>query len=120
MGYFAGSDVLFNQEEQQALNSYHLKCQHIEVAVKSIIEDYHTGLFIFGEGGTGKSYTVIKTLQEAGVNFRHLQGRISAKGLVEAMQNNQDDIFLIEDAETIFDDRQTAGVLRQALHSQSR
>jgi hypothetical protein len=46
------------------------------------------------------------------------QGRISAKGLVKKMASFPKSIHLIEDAETLFDDKESPGVLRQSLHSQ--
>lgn len=46
------------------------------------------------------------------------QGRITPKGLVQQMAQFPKSIHVIEDAETMFDDKNAWGVLRMALHSQ--
>ena len=39
------------------------KLEHIRVAVRGVVKEFHTGLFFHGEGGTSKSYTVVNELQ---------------------------------------------------------
>jgi hypothetical protein len=46
------------------------------------------------------------------------QGRITPKGLVKEMARFPQSLHLVEDAETMFDDKNCWGVLRMALHSQ--
>jgi hypothetical protein len=46
------------------------------------------------------------------------QGRITPKGLVKELARFPQSLHVIEDAETIFDDKNAWGVLRMALHSQ--
>jgi len=46
------------------------------------------------------------------------QGRITPKGLVMQMAKFPQSIHLVEDAETMFDDKNAWGLLRMALHSQ--
>ena len=48
------------------------------------------------------------------------QGRITPKGLVKEMHAFPRSVHLIEDAETMFDDRNCWGVLRMALYSQDQ
>jgi hypothetical protein len=48
------------------------------------------------------------------------QGRITPKGLVKQMDAFPESLHLIEDAETMWDDKNAWGVLRMALHSQDR
>lgn len=48
------------------------------------------------------------------------QGRITPKGLVLMMKRFPESIHVIEDAETLFDDKNAWGVLRMALHSQDK
>lgn len=46
------------------------------------------------------------------------QGRITPKGLVKSMARFPESLHLVEDAETMFDDKNAWGILRMALHSQ--
>jgi hypothetical protein len=46
------------------------------------------------------------------------QGRITPKGLVKEMASFPNSVHVIEDAETMFDDKNAWGVLRMALHGQ--
>jgi hypothetical protein len=48
------------------------------------------------------------------------QGRITPKGLVKEMARFPQSVHLVEDAETMFDDKNAWGVLRMALHSQDQ
>ena len=42
-------------QEKEHLGLLESKLDHIGDAVKGIVKHFHTGLFLYGEGGTGKS-----------------------------------------------------------------
>jgi hypothetical protein len=107
-------------DERKHLASLQDKLTHIGDAVNGVIKHFHTGLFLYGEGGTGKSFKVIESLRAAKCGYMYHNARLTARGLVDALQRAPTDIHLIEDAETLMDDRKTFGVLRSALWSQSR
>jgi len=113
------NDLELDDEEQAALASLEGKMEHIRAALDGLNGKYHTGLFVWGEGGMGKSYTVLRHLQAMGAKHTVHNSRLSARGLVDALEAAPDDIHVIEDAETMFHDKKVAGVLRSALHSQS-
>jgi hypothetical protein len=46
--------------------------------------------------------------------------RLTGRGLVESLADHPTDIHVIEDAETLLEDKRAWGVLRSALHSQSK
>ena len=50
-------------QEKEHLELLKSKLDHIGDAVKGIVKHFHTGLFLYGEGGTGKSYKVLETLR---------------------------------------------------------
>ena len=70
---------------------------------------------MWGEGGTSKSYTVEQALRELGTHYRLTNFRLTAKGLFQLLRDFPDAVHVIEDAETMFADGNTAGVLRSAL-----
>jgi hypothetical protein len=82
------------------------------------------GLYLWGPGGIGKSYTVFEELKrlEAGGDpqaIHHLYNtRITAKGLFRILEKYPNDILLVEDCERLTQDRDAQGILRSALHAQ--
>ena len=102
-----------------ALKSFDSKMTHIKAAVEGLIRHFHTGLFLWGEGGTGKSYAVFEELRRLRAKYVVHNSRLTARGLADALERAADDIHVCEDCESMFADKKTAGVLRSALHSQS-
>ncbi len=109
-----------SKDEKKHLESLQDKLTHIGDAVNGVIKHFQTGLFLYGEGGTGKSFKVMETLRQAKCGYMYHNTRLTARGLVDALQRAPTDIHLIEDAETLLDDRKAFGVLRSALWSQSK
>jgi hypothetical protein len=123
-----------SQEDKQNIESYKEKCKQVKDYAISCLMGTHTGLLLFGSGGNGKSYSIRETFTEKGITevepdttpdleeqrkmYVVHQGRITPKGLVQEMERFPYAIHLIEDAETMFDDKNCWGVLRMALHSQ--
>jgi len=102
-------------EEQAHLTKLESRFQHIRDAVEGVAQHYHTGLFLHGEGGTGKSYTVLDHLQKLKCSYKLHNTRLTARGLVDELEAAPEKIHLIEDAETLLDDKKAFGVLRSAL-----
>jgi hypothetical protein len=75
---------------------------------------------LWGEGGTGKSFTIAHELQHLQVKYVLHNTRLTGRGLVDALEKAPSDLHLIEDAETLMGDHLAWGVLRSALHSQSK
>jgi hypothetical protein len=95
------------------------RLQLIRDAVRGVVRGYQTGLLVYGEGGMGKSHTVLNTLAGLQTLYTLHNSRLTGKGLVNALQANPAGIHLVEDAETLLDDKRAWGVLRSALWSQS-
>jgi hypothetical protein len=109
-----------SKPEEATLKNMEGKLRSVRSAVRGVVKDYHTGLLLHGEGGTGKSYTVLNELKELGAKYTLHNSRITGRGLVDALERSPDDVHVIEDAETIIDDKRAWGVLRSALWSQSK
>lgn len=132
--------------DKLALKSYREKCSQVRAFTVAVLRGTHTGMLLFGSGGNGKSYSIREELQERGIKelqpedtaadaddeedgervpeehgydtWVSHQGRITPKGLVKEMARFPRTFHLVEDAETMFDDKNCWGVLRMALHSQ--
>jgi hypothetical protein len=107
-------------DEQASLAKLESKLDHVRAAVRGVVKEFHTGLFLHGEGGTSKSYTVMKELETLRCKYTYHNTRMTGRGLVDELQRAPGDVHFIEDAETLLDDRKSWGVLRSALWSQSK
>jgi hypothetical protein len=112
--------LVLTATDKANLHTLQEKFEHIRAAVRGIVKHYHTGLFLWGEGGTGKSYAVYQELQDNRAKYTLHNSRLTARGLVDELMTAPAEIHLIEDAESLFLDNKAAGVLRSALYSQSR
>src|SRR6266508_2714949 len=86
--------------------------------VTAVAKGYQTGLYIFGAGGLGKSYTVLHQLEHLGVSYTLFNSRMTARGLFRALEKAPDAVHVLEDMERLTKDRDAQGVLRSALWAQ--
>jgi hypothetical protein len=89
----------------------------IRDVVRGVAHGHHLGAWIWGEGGIGKSYTVVSELDKSGAAWHLTNSRMSGKGLFELLQEYPDHVHLLEDVEQMCNDKNAAGVLRSALWS---
>jgi hypothetical protein len=107
------------REERKNLATLRDKEIQIKDAVRSVVKEYFTGVFLWGEGGTGKSWTVLRQLDRSQAKYKLHNTRLTGRGLFDKLEAAPSDIHVIEDAETLLDDKRAWGVLRSALWSQS-
>jgi hypothetical protein len=88
--------------------------------VRGVVKSMSTGFYLWGEGGTSKSYTVLEELRVQKADHILHNSRMTGRGLVDTLEKLPTSIHVIEDCESIFDDKKAWGVLRSALWSQSR
>jgi hypothetical protein len=108
------------RDERATLRNLEGKLLQIRSAVRGVVKEYHTGLLLHGEGGTGKSYTVLNELKELKAKYTLHNSRITGRGLVDSLNRSPDDVHVVEDAETLIEEKRAWGVLRSALWSQSK
>src|SRR5262249_40940256 len=103
---------------QAHLRTLEPKHQLIRDRVRGVVESLHTGFYLWGEGGTSKSYTVLEELKRLKADYVLHNSRMTGRALVDELQRNPTSVHVIEDCESIFDDKRAWGVLRSALWSQ--
>jgi hypothetical protein len=86
--------------------------------VTAVVRGYKTGLYLHGDGGIGKSYTVLQQLQSLDAPYRLNNSRMTAKGLFQQLETAPDEIHVLEDMERLTKDLDSQGVLRSALWAQ--
>ena len=112
--------VGLTDEEKMVLAALDGRLQLIRDRVRGVSEGWQTGFYLFGEGGIGKSFTVLGELDRLGVQHKVVNTRLTAKGLFELLEEYPDHITVLEDCETLLKDKQAAAVLRSALWSNSK
>jgi hypothetical protein len=111
---------VLTDDDRAALDELLPKHQLIRDRVHGVVRGIHTGFYLWGEGGTSKSFTVIDELQVQKADYILHNSRMTGRGLVDTLQDFKTSIHVIEDCESIFDDKRAWGVLRSALWSQSK
>jgi hypothetical protein len=96
------------------------RLQVVRDHIAEVVHGYVTGFYLFGEGGVGKSYTVIEELQRLKADFKVFNSRMTGRGLYNALERFPDSVHVLEDMEPIFRDRGAQGVLRSALWGQRK
>lgn len=106
--------------DHEHLDSLEPKLQLVRDRVLGVCNHHSTGLYLWGEGGTSKSYTVMEALQNAEADYILHNSRMTGRGLVDTLAASPASIHVLEDAESMFGDKRAWGVLRSALWSQSK
>jgi hypothetical protein len=114
------ADLQLSAEDQGRLRELEPKHVLIRDRVRGVVKHLHTGFYLWGEGGTSKSYTVLDELQKLKADYVVHNSRMTGRGLVDRLEGLPSSVHVIEDCESIFDDKRAWGVLRSALWSQSR
>ncbi len=81
--------LLSGSVAQNALASLEKKLQMLRDLVTAVAKGFKTGLFLYGSGGVGKSYNVLRQLEKLEVGYQLFNGRMTAKGLFRAMKAAQ-------------------------------
>ncbi len=102
--------------DEQLLAALDRQLAHIRTFVRGVAEGYNKGgFYLWGRGGTSKSFTVTKTLLDLNKKFIPTNSRLTAKGLFTLLREHPSDVHVLEDVETLFADPHSVGVLRSAL-----
>lgn len=104
--------------DQASLDSLEGKFHYLRDFVQAVGKGYKPGLFLYGPGGIGKSYTVIRHLEALEIPYQLFNSRMTAKGLFLALEHAPDAIHVLEDMERLTRDPDAQGVLRSALWAQ--
>jgi hypothetical protein len=101
--------------EKQALLELDPKLLVARDRIRQVARGESTGFYWHGRPGTGKTHTVIATLEEMGVQFHYHKGYLTAQGLLELMATHRTSIIILDDVSAIFDDKKAVQYLLAAL-----
>lgn len=107
--------------------------EFVDQLVNMVATKQTPSCIITGEGGLGKSYTVLESLKKAGLKdisefdvgqsvpnmkaFRVIKGFSTAKGLFRILFENQNNIVVFDDCDSILKDPDALNLLKGALDS---
>jgi hypothetical protein len=118
-GSYVSSAVDLTPGDKRHLDSFETKLQLIRDVASSVASGRSQGCYVFGPGGCGKSYTILKELDRLQIPFKLFNSRITGRGLFNTLRQFPDEIHVLEDMEQMFRESGARGVLRSALWSQS-
>ena len=113
-----GQPVELSRKDQKHLDDLEGKLQLVRDYTTSVATGRTGGFYLFGNGGCGKSYTVIQELDRLKVPYKLYNSRMTGRGLYNALEKFPDSIHLLEDMEQLFRESGARWVLRSALWSQ--
>ena len=113
------NDTGFNTDGDKAhLISLEKKLHLVRDPVTAVVRGYKTGYYLYGAGGVGKSFAVLRHLESLDVAYQLYNSRMTAKGLFLTLAQSPDAVHVLEDMERLTKDPDAQGVLRSALWSQ--
>jgi hypothetical protein len=112
------TEHLAHPQDTEHLASLEKKLDLLRDLVTAVARGYKTGLFVYGSGGIGKSYTVLTHLQKLDIAYKLWNSRITAKGLFLGLFEAPDMVHVLEDVERLTKDADAQGVLRSACWAQ--
>ncbi len=87
--------------------------------VRCVAGKHANGLFIAGPGGTGKTYTVLETLQQMGLvdgtDYCRIAGYSTPGGLYETLFNYSNRLVVFDDCDSILKDPNGLNILKSVL-----
>lgn len=112
----------------------HERFHFIEQLVGMVATGKQCSAIITGKGGLGKSYTVVKALEDRGLSnvsgretavsdydtYRIVKGYSTAKGLYRTLFDNQNNIIVFDDTDAVLDHDVSLNILKAALDSYSQ
>ncbi len=107
-------------DDREALDRLESKLAVVRDRTASVALGYTTGFFLHGEGGTCKSYTVLRELERLKADYKLFNSRMTGRGLFDVLREHPDSVHVLEDMERIHRDTMAQGVLRSALWGQHR
>jgi hypothetical protein len=104
--------------DQAALSACDRKGDLLRDLITAVVKGFKFGLYLYGVGGIGKSYTVLDHLRRLEAPHVLWNARMTAKGLYVGLKHSPDAVHVLEDMERLTKDADAQGVLRGAMWAQ--
>lgn len=114
-GFVFENSAVPEPDSADALASLESKQLKIEDAVEQVARGVLNGYYLWGRGGTGKSFHVQTTLERLGVPYEFFNGKLSEPAFCQLLSDKPAGLFLLED---LLLDSKTYELLKYALWGQ--
>ena len=104
--------ISMHSEDRKSLDR---KLQVVKDHVAAVALGFKFGLYLYGQGGIGKSFSVLHQLEQLNASVILYNSRMTGKGLFNSLRNAPDAIHVLEDMERLTKDPDAQAVLRSAL-----
>lgn len=85
-----------------------------------VVNNITPSITIVGQGGLGKTHTVLKTIGNNGLNegeFVFIKGYSTARGLYNTLYDNNGKLIVFDDCDNVLEDKVAINILKSALDS---
>lgn len=85
-----------------------------------VLNDITPSLIITGEGGLGKTHTVMQTIQDLQMfnyEWTVFKGYSTARGLYNTLYDNNGKVIIFDDCDSVLEDKVAINILKSALDS---
>lgn len=107
-----------NQQSKEIIENYF---KPVKEFVRMVIKGHSDALVLLSDGGLGKSYQVLKTLEEEGLKqgkgYEYICVFSTPLELYHMLYANQNKLIVFDDVEGLLEDRKSIAILKAALWS---
>lgn len=95
--------------------------EDLQGLVQGLVKKSITSILVTGRAGTGKTFSITKTLKESGLkegsDYVMITGTVSNFGLYKSLYDYNDKVLVFDDADAVFADSEGRNILKGALDS---
>ena len=88
-------------QDLKHLEQLERRLQMVRDRTSGVVEGFATGFFLHGDGGVGKSYTVVEELNRIKAHYVIHNCRMTGRGLHNALEKHPSAVHLLEDMDGI-------------------
>ena len=110
--------VDLDRRYRDALETLHNRQAVVRDRVRGVALKLHTGLYLFGRAGTGKTYGVRHTLESTGVPYHYHNGHLTDLGVFDLLEAQHDRVIVLDDVSSLFERKVGLQLLLAALGNQ--
>jgi len=116
------TDKKLTKNEREALESYNKKLQQVRDTTRLVASGFGNGYYCWGDGGIGKSYTIISELKAMGLvegkDWMLHNTRLSGPAWFDKIDKYPSQTHMHEDIENLFIENTALNMMRSALWGQ--
>jgi hypothetical protein len=86
-----------------------------EHIVKMVANGDITSVVLCGQGGVGKSFTVVNYLKQNNIRYKINRGAISPMELFKYLQDHKNDLIVFDDCDSVFQTESSTNILKAVL-----